>query len=58
MTNLCMTRWKKDTTEFLVKLSFDGRNSTSCRVPKPILEFLGNPNSLKFTIRGKHIEVE
>lgn len=50
-----MTRWKKDTKEFSVKLTFDGTNSTICRVPKPIIKFLGDPESLKFVIRGKGI---
>jgi len=34
-----LTRWKKDEKEFSVKLTFDGANSTICRVPKPIIEF-------------------
>ena len=52
-----LTRWKKDQKEFSVKLAFDGKNSTICRVPKPIVEFLGNPENLKFVIRGKGIIV-
>jgi hypothetical protein len=52
-----LTRWKKDQKDFSVKLSFDGTNSTVCRVPKPIIEFLGNPENLKFMIRGKGIIV-
>jgi hypothetical protein len=52
-----MTRWKKDKKEFEVKLTFDGKNSMICRIPKPILDLLGNPDGLKFTIQGKKIEV-
>jgi len=52
-----LTRWKKDEKEFEVKLSDDGKNSIICRVPKPILEMLGNPESIKFTILGKKIVV-
>ncbi|MDH3311583.1 MAG: hypothetical protein OEM28_00350 [Nitrosopumilus sp.] len=52
-----MTRWKKNQKEFSVKLTFDGANSTICRVPKPIIEFLGKPENLKFVIRGKGIVV-
>jgi len=52
-----VTRWKKDAKEFSVKLTFDGTNSTICRVPKPIIEFLKDPKSLKFVIRGKGIIV-
>jgi len=50
-----LTRWKKDQKEFSVKLTFDGQNSTICRVPKPIVEFLGNPGNLKFVIKGNGI---
>ena len=53
-----MTRWKKDETEFTVKLSNDGRNSTICRVPKPIQDFLNNPTSIKFVIAEKMVRVE
>lgn len=55
--NLALTRWKKDETEFHVALSFDGTNSKRCRIPKPVIEFLGDPESLKFVIRGKSIIV-
>ena len=53
----CMPRWKKDQKEFSVKLTFDGANSTICRVPKPVMEFLGDPENLKFVIKGKGIIV-
>ncbi|MHB8545746.1 MAG: hypothetical protein ACYDAJ_03165 [Nitrosotalea sp.] len=52
-----MARWKKDEKEFGVKLTFDGRNSMVCRIPKPILDLLGNPEGLKFSIKGKTIVV-
>ncbi len=52
-----LTRWKKDETEFTVKLSFDGRNSISCRIPKPVLEMLGNPESITFRIKDSKITV-
>jgi len=56
MFNL-LPRWKKDTKEFSVKLTFDGANSKICRVPKPIIDFLGEPENIKFVIRGKGIIV-
>lgn len=52
-----LTRWKKDEKEFDVKLTFDGRNSMVCRIPKPILDLLGNPDGLRFTVKGKTIEI-
>ena len=52
-----MGRWKKDERKFDMSLSKDGSGSIICRVPKPILEILGNPNSIKFEILGKKIVV-
>ena len=52
-----LTRWKKDETEFHVALSFDGTSSKRCRIPKPIIDMLGDPNTLKFVVRGNTITV-
>jgi len=52
-----MTRWKKDEKVFSVSLLFDGSNSMICRIPKPILKKLGNPNKIKFILSGKKIIV-
>lgn len=52
-----MTRWKKDETEFNVRLTEDGRNSVVCRVPKPIRDFLNNPTSITFLIVGNEIKL-
>ncbi len=52
-----LPRWKKDQREFSVKLTFDGANSKICRVPKPIIELLKDPERIKFVIRGKGIVV-
>jgi hypothetical protein len=52
-----LTRWKKDETEFDVKLTNDYAGSIICRVPKPVIEMLGKPESIKFEIHGKKIEV-
>ena len=52
-----LTRWKKDAKEFPVSLSFDGTNSMTCRIPKPILELLGEPDGIKFIIKGANIIV-
>lgn len=53
-----MTRWKKDETEFDVRLTDDGKDSIICRVPKPIIELLGKPDGIKFIIQNKKIVVE
>ena len=54
-----MTRWKKNATEFEVRLSRsrnrDGSLDQTCRIPKPITEALENPTSLKFILSGDRI---
>ncbi len=52
-----MPKWKKDATKFLVSVSNDGNGSNVCRIPKPIVEKLGNPDRIKFVISGKGINV-
>ena len=56
-----MTRWRKDATEFDVKLNTsrnrDGSESMVCRVPKPIVAALGGPDSIRFLINGKAVTV-
>ena len=56
-----MTRWKKNATEFEVRLTKsrnrDGSLDQTCRIPGPIAEALGNPTSLKFTLDGDRILV-
>lgn len=57
-----MTRWKSDTTECTVRVS-RGRNrggtpDRTCRVPRPVAEALGDPDSLKFVIVNGQVVVE
>ncbi|MGI0073949.1 MAG: hypothetical protein ACREA3_09070 [Nitrosotalea sp.] len=49
-----MTKWSKDAKEFTVKVSNDKRGSRFCRIPKPILDQLGSPTSIKFVILSKN----
>ncbi len=57
-----MTRWKKDATTFDMKLCFsrnrDGSKTMACRIPKPVLECLGNPQSLRFELEGDDVRVK
>lgn len=53
-----MTRWKEGEKQFPVKLTSDHKGSTICRIPKPILDQLGSPSSIKFVISGKKIVVD
>jgi hypothetical protein len=52
-----MPKWKKGETVFDVALD-ENSGSHICRVPKPVVEKLGIPNSIKFIIEGKKITVK
>ncbi|MDE2590454.1 MAG: hypothetical protein KGL95_12425 [Patescibacteria group bacterium] len=52
-----MPKWKKDETEFPVNVSFHETRGFQAYLPKPLMEFLGTPDMIKFTIKGKKVEV-
>jgi hypothetical protein len=51
-------KWKKDATEFEVGVNFiEGRGAQSS-IPKPVYDALGQPGSIKFVLKNKHVEIE
>lgn len=54
---IVMPRWKKDETKFTVSVNTD-RHVKVCRIPKPIVEILGDPKSLTFSIKKGRIKVD
>ncbi|MGA7900833.1 MAG: hypothetical protein WCA39_18460 [Nitrososphaeraceae archaeon] len=46
-----MGKWKKDAKEFAVGVNYVEDRGYSSSIPKPIMDKLGNPDSLKFIIR-------
>lgn len=53
-----MPKWKKDETEFPVNVSYHETRGHQAYIPKPIMDFLENPDAIKFVIKGKKVEVE
>ncbi len=53
-----MPKWKKDATEFVVKVGHHETRGEQIYIPKPIIEILGEPDTIKFTIKGKKVEIE
>ncbi|MDH3657174.1 MAG: hypothetical protein OEM77_03465 [Nitrosopumilus sp.] len=53
-----MTKWKKDAKEFIVSVNYNDARGSQCNIPKPILEFLGEPDRLKFVISGKSVKIK
>jgi hypothetical protein len=46
-----MPKWKKDAKEFVVGVNYVDDRGYSSSIPKPIMDRLGNPDSLKFVIK-------
>jgi hypothetical protein len=55
---IIVPKWKKDETEFPVNVSFHETRGYQAYIPKPIMDFLENPNTIKFVIKGKKVHVE
>jgi hypothetical protein len=53
-----MPKWKKDETEFNVSVTYHQHRGYQAYIPKPIMEMLGDPKSIKFIIKSsKRIEL-
>ena len=51
-------RWAKGATEFTVGVTRNKQNDARYSyIPKPVMELLGYPPRLKFTIRDGHVTV-
>jgi hypothetical protein len=53
-----LPKWKKDASEFEVGVNFSEGRGAQSSIPKPIWDRLGHPETIKFVLRGKRIEVE
>lgn len=45
-----MPKWKKDAKEFEVGINYVEKRGYSSSIPKPVVELLGNPETIKFVI--------
>jgi hypothetical protein len=53
-----MPKWKKDATEFVVGVNYMKDRGYQSSIPKPIMEKLGKPNTLKFVINDDDNSVQ
>ena len=49
-----MPKWKKDTKEFEVGVNYVENRGASSSIPKPVIEMLGNPQSIKFVVNDNN----
>jgi hypothetical protein len=45
-----MPKWKKDAKEFTVGVNYVENRGASSSIPKPVVEILGNPHSIKYIV--------
>ncbi|MGI0090425.1 MAG: hypothetical protein ACREBS_01825 [Nitrososphaerales archaeon] len=54
-----MPKWKDNATEFTVSVNSHPTRGYQCVIPKPVIEELGEPDKITFSIKGKgKVEVE
>lgn len=53
-----MPKWKKGQTEFTVGVSYSEEKGVQTRIPKPVVEALGRPETITYSLKGKKVEVK
>ena len=53
-----MPKWRKDAKEFVVTINYNDTRGSQCNIPKPVLEFLENPDKVTFVIAGKSVKIK
>jgi hypothetical protein len=52
-----MPKWKKDAKEFTVSVNFNESRGYQSSIPKPIMDVLGDPTTLKFVMSNEGITI-
>jgi hypothetical protein len=52
-----MPKWKKDSKEFTVSVNYNETRGAQSSIPKPVIEKLGNPDTITFTIEGEYVNI-
>lgn len=52
-----MPKWKKDAKEFTVSVNYNESRGYQSSIPKPIIEALGDPETITFEINGKNVKI-
>ena len=47
-----MPKMKKDAKEFEVSINYVDKRGYSSSIPRPVIEILGSPETIKFIIQG------
>ena len=52
-----MPKWKKNAKEFTVSINYNENRGYQSSIPKPIIEALGDPSTVKFIMSGNGIKI-
>jgi hypothetical protein len=52
-----LPKWKKNAKEFSVGVNYHDVRGAQSSIPKPVIEVLGKPDTIKFVIKGKKVEI-
>jgi hypothetical protein len=53
-----MPKWKKDAKEFVVGVNYVENRGYSSSIPKPVIERLGNPDSIKYVFNDDNQTIQ
>ena len=53
-----MPKYKEGASEFTVSVNYNEHRGYASAIPRPIMDFLGKPEKITYTIKGKKVEVE
>ena len=51
-------KWKKGEKEFKVSITYHQHRGCQTYLPKPVVEILGNPKTIRFIVKKNEIAVE
>ena len=54
---MVLPKWKKDAKEFTVSVNYNESRGYQSSIPKPIIEVLGDPETITFEINGKNVKI-
>jgi hypothetical protein len=52
-----MPKWRRDATEFPVSINYVEKRGYQSSIPRPVIDILGKPSTIKFIVKGKKIEI-
>jgi hypothetical protein len=52
-----MPKWKKGAKEFTVGINYYDKRGYQSSIPKPVIDALGNPDTIKFVLKGEKVEL-